>query len=67
MTLADLPMIAILIYLGLAVALVLILRRLSTGAPPDLAQDAAPGVPGPTVPDKTVPDKAAPVEVEAAP
>jgi cytochrome d ubiquinol oxidase subunit I len=35
----------ILIYLGLATALILILRRLASGAPPDL--DAPPAVPGP--------------------
>ena len=46
----------ILIYLGLAVALVLILRRLSTGAPPELAQGAEPAVPKPS----------APVDLEAA-
>jgi cytochrome d ubiquinol oxidase subunit I len=35
----------ILIYLGLAVALVLILRRLATGAPPELTETTDPGVP----------------------
>jgi len=53
----------ILIYLGLAVALLLILRRLATGAPPDLAQDGAPGVPAPPAPLELP----APADVEVAP
>jgi len=40
----------ILIYLGLAVALLLILRRLATGAPPELGAPEATGEPAPAAP-----------------
>jgi cytochrome d ubiquinol oxidase subunit I len=40
-------LVTILIYLGLATALVLILRRLATGAPPELAGSRPPGDDGP--------------------
>jgi cytochrome d ubiquinol oxidase subunit I len=53
----------ILIYLGLAVALILILRRLASGAPPELAA-AAPGTgpaAGPGV--ETAPETAPALEV----
>jgi cytochrome d ubiquinol oxidase subunit I len=46
-------LVTILIYLGLAAALVLILRKLATGAPPDLAGPAPAEGPGPTVPQAT--------------
>jgi cytochrome d ubiquinol oxidase subunit I len=43
-------LVTILIYLGLAAALVLILRKLATGAPPELAEPAAGDDPAPTGP-----------------
>jgi cytochrome d ubiquinol oxidase subunit I len=45
----------ILIYLGLAVALVLILRRLASGAPPDLDDTGPPQTPEPQEPQAAQP------------
>jgi cytochrome d ubiquinol oxidase subunit I len=43
-------LVTILIYLGLASALVLILRKLATGAPPEQAEPAGGEGPEPTLP-----------------